>query len=380
MLRIWLLVVAIVVGATSMSHAVYTETDVETLSREFDEALGLKRRIVSAGQPHGAYVAHPENGWVNPGALPASKLRGFETAGSYEQINAGKVRSHAGNVRVKGQYRRVAAQVEARGGAAYATANQHSDDEQVIGTLELRPSLAVDLSGIGLKGFSLGAATSIPIRQGEYYKGNREARRLDAELHVQQKHEVSIGLHWRGGEDDWFMTGAMATDAQSVVSGSSVHLTKRLVEGEGGEEFTVIDVKTTNDSVNARERTARAGVSVEPLVPLVANGSERSQAIRQAVRISTDTSYEEAKLSNRKKDSEVVQHITLDLLLPDVWNPIASIAKPAVGGSINTKGEKFVVAGIHSGPFQCQGTYGATNSMDGKAALWGATCGVGFRF
>lgn len=332
------------------------ESDVE-LSRLCDEALGLKIRIGGLARPQGAVATLPGDS-ENPAALPARMLRGeaaTDIAGTYEQAALRKgVTAHGATSRavVKGKHGALA--VEGRYGVA-VTEPQSSNETQVVMQLgEVEFAAALNLGIIDLPGVNVGASVAVPWRT-DYVNASFARQRLTGAT-VREQHDVKVGAYWEGGQHNWLAAGLIVGNEQSVVSLNSTAMESVNITDETGQGAVVTTPVTRTMREEANIWSVRTGMSALVLTPFL---DDDHLPASRALRFSTDTEVTTLNVGGGEGDEDVTQHVTLDLLLPDAYNPVRGYLAPQLSASANTQGGWNTSAQVNLADFLLLGgTYG----------------------
>jgi hypothetical protein len=227
----------------------------------------------------------------------------------------------------------------------------------------VRLAAAVDLGrAVGIDGLAIGLLGTVPGTTSDLrftINGTRVAKARD-------DHEVdlTLGVHWRGGRQDWFMAGAF-------VNGIRNHSTL--------EQLGVTEHGTTNAWF------ARVGLSLLPFMPLgLADGATPAADVLGSVRLGADVEHRNIAVPGEGASVESRGYFGGDArLLPDAWNPVARFMRVLVIAGVDTSGGWGVGPGLYgTGPLEflyCNlGTSSRplVDTLGDRVTVWTANCAV----
>ncbi len=288
-------------------------------------------------EARGSFAADPY-GIYNPGVLAvgaaAHMSRGVILSGSYYDLDVGGVDGDIGVGAVTFAYEPLVFQVaivyaEARGAVRPLPGVDMSFRTRVV-----RLAAGIDAGRVlGLRGLSVGLAGVVP--------GTKSDLRLKAggatfvESTETRAVEIIPGIHWRTGEQDWFMTGAF------------LDATRNDLSAHGTDPITGSPLRRSG-TINTW--FARVGISVLPFVPLGLTEGDlpRAQWLRR-LRIGTDVEYRNISVPDEPGEQVTIAYFGADgPLLPDALNPLADWVLPWFIGGVDTRGD--CDAGSHGDP------------------------------
>jgi hypothetical protein len=231
----------------------------------------------------------------------------------------------------------------------------------------LRLGAAIDLDrALGIPGLSVGLLGEVP--------GTTTDLRVTAGHLVlargTEHHEVNLtlGAHWRGGRDQWFMAGALVNPVRN---------------------------STTTEILGVRQHGttdawfARAGLSILPFVPLgVADGPSPLAELLHEVRLAGDGEHRNLSVPGEGTRTQWIGYFGADArLLPDAWNPLSRWVRFTLIGGVDTDRGWGLGGGIiGNGPleaFSCNPAYSSrtlTPVLGERTNVWAATCAVALPF
>jgi hypothetical protein len=296
-------------------------------------------------EARGSYVADPA-GAYNPATLAVLAAlylpRGFVASGSYYAVDIGAVETQIGVGVATATWLPFALQAAAVYADADGGVRPLPGVEMTFRTRAVRLSVAMDAEEtLGISGLSLGLAGVVPgttsdLRlqmQGFTFVQSEERREL----------ELVPGIHWRGGEQEWFMAGAY------------LDVLRNYVESTGLDPISgaMLHRHATNNIW-----FARAGVSLLPLVPLgFADGTSPRAEWSRWLRVGVDVEYYNLAVPDEEFTQGAIAYFGVDgPLVPDAWNPLAAWVRPWILGGVDTRGGWGVGAGLYGqGPLRFLG-------------------------
>ncbi|MFN8544427.1 MAG: hypothetical protein U0807_09480 [Candidatus Binatia bacterium] len=317
-------------------------------------------------EARGSYAADPF-GWTNPATLPVGVLgyvqRGVIASPSYFRLNVGRVAADIES----GTITAIASPFVAAATVVYAEAE---GTPRSLPGLDLRLRLptvrlavGADLDRwLGVKGLAVGLLGELP--------GTTTDLRLAAGgttfVHGREDHEINLtgGVHWRGGRDDWFMAGAFLN---GIRNRSTVEIGPARQRGTTDAWF------------------ARGGVSLLPFVPLGLAGGEGPVAEwLGAIRLGADVEHRNIAAPGEGARIQSLGYFGLDVrLLPDAWNPVARWVRVYAVGGVDTDRGWGIGPGLYgNGPLEflsCNPAYSSrplSPSFGDRVDIWTATCSV----
>lgn len=303
-------------------------------------------------EARGAFAADPY-GVYNPAAMTAGAARdlprGLVTSGSYYHLDVGAVDADIGVGVATLVWEPVAVQVASAYVEAEGAVRPIPGVDMTFRTRAVRLAVALDAErALGVRGLSLGLGGVLPgttsdlrlTMRGRTFVRSEERREL----------ELIPGLHWHGGERDWFMAGAF------------LDVLRDYVESIGVDPLTGVPL---HRHATANVWFARAGVSILPAVPLgLADGDSPPAAWAGALRIGIDVEYRNLAIPDEAAVDGTTAYMGVDaLLVPDAWNPLRGWVRPWVIGGVDTTGGWGAGVGLYGrGPLQFLGCNQAYSS------------------
>jgi hypothetical protein len=287
------------------------------------DLTGLNLCLYGDCEARGTYAADPY-GWANPATMPVGVLpymqRGALLGGAYFRLNAGGVGANIISGTGAAVWSPVVIAVTGVTASGDGTADSLPGVDLTLKLASVRLLAGVDLErAFGWTGVSAGLTADVPGTSSDV----TFAAPGFPPITSHEDHELNLtgGLHWRGGTRQWFMAGA-------------------LVNGLANPSETEVAGLQRSGTTNAW--FARAGVSLQPLVPLgLAEPVDDALVARWlgTLRLATDVEYRNISVPDEGTRSETVAYFGGDVpLLPDAWNPISGWLRAWVVGGIDTQG------------------------------------------
>ena len=317
-------------------------------------------------EARGAFAADPY-GWTNPATMPAGTFpflsRGAFLSGTYYRINVGRIGVNLEDVSITGALSPFVFSVTPIYADGSGALRDPAGVDMSIRTRSVRLAAAVDLErAVGVDGLAIGLLGTVPGTTSDLrftINGTRVAKAWD-------DHEVdlTLGVHWRGGRQDWFMAGAF-------VNGIRNHSTL--------EQFGVTEHGTTNVWF------ARFGLSLLPFTPLgLTDGGTPAADFLGSVRLGADVEHRNIAVPGEGASVESLGYFGGDArLLPDAWNPVARLMRVLVIAGVDTSGGWGVGPGLYgNGPLEflyCNlGTSSRplVDTLGDRVTVWTANCAV----
>jgi len=359
------LVVSLAAGCVANATAQEIGTDV----------AGLNLCLYGDCEARGAYAADPF-GMANPGTLPVGVLtyvsRGVFVSGSYFRLNAGGV-----GVNIESPSLTVALDpwvfqvnvVQADGeGGADSFPGVHLD----LRTTMVRLAAGVDLgrTRLGLKGLSVGLLAGVPGTTSDLSGTFGGVTVADSH----EDHEVGLapGIHWRGGQGDWFNVGTFMNVERH-------HETQQVLDPA---TFT-----TTQRHGTSNAWFLRAGLSLVPAVPLgISKGNAPLNEWCREFRLAADVEYRNLSPLAEGTRSAQAGYFGADArVVPDAWNPLVDYLRVYVIGGVDTNGGWGIGAGLYGNGvmefLSCNPAYSSrplAESLGDRVDIWAATCSIAF--
>jgi hypothetical protein len=323
-------------------------------------------------EARGTYAADPY-GVYNPALMVVGAARhmprGIAVSGSYYDFGIGAVDGDIGLGVATLTWLPVALQVAAGYVGAAGGVRSLPGIDMRFHTSVVRLAAAVDAERtLGLRGLSLGLAGVVP--------GTTSGLRLSTGsmtiLHAEEHRDLELvpGVHWRGGEDDWFMVGGFLDVLRNGVDSSGLDpLTGEMLHTEGTSNVWF----------------ARVGTSVVPAVPLgLARRTSAGSQWASMVRLGIDIEYRNISVPNEQLEAGTTAFFGVDgPLLPDAWNPLATWVRPWILGGVDTRGGWSLGAGLYGqGPLRFLGCNQAYSSrplvefLGDRVNVLAVTCSV----
>ncbi len=323
-------------------------------------------------EARGSFAADPY-GIYNPGVLAVGAAsfmpRGVILSGSYYDLDVGGVDGDIGVGAVTFAYEPLVLQVATVYAEARGAVRPLPGVDMSFRTRVVRLAAGIDAGRVlGLRGLSLGLAGVVP--------GTKSDLRLKAggmtfvESTETRAVEIIPGVHWRSGEQDWFMAGAFLDATRNDVSAHGV------------------DPVTGNPlrrSGTLNSWFARVGISLLPFVPLglTEGDAPRAQWLR-GLRLGTDVEYRNISVPDEPGEQVTIAYFGADgPLLPDALNPLADWVLPWLIGGVDTRGGWGVGAGAYGqgwlAPIGCNLAWSSrplTEFLGDRVEALAATCSV----
>jgi len=341
------------------------------------DIAGLNLCLYGDCEARGSYAADPF-GWVNPATMPVGILkyvpRGAFFSASYYRLTAGGVGVDIESPSLSFAAAPFVFQVT----GAYAEGG--GQPRSLPGMdLDLRASIvrvaaAVDLDQVlPMRGWAIGLMGALPVGKSDLTLSLDDGFQL-AESTGERDLDLTLGAHWRGGERDWFMAGALVNGIRSPVESEEID-------------------PTTGEAYHAHGTTnvwfVREGVSVLPFVPLgLATGTEAVAEWLGEMRFGIDLAQTSIAVPSEGARQTNVGYFGLDArVVPDAWNPIARYMRAVLIAGVDTDAGWGIGAGFYgNGPLEflsCNPAYSSrpiANSLGDRVDIWAATCAVAIAF
>lgn len=321
-------------------------------------------------EARGAYAADPL-GWTNPGTLPVvlkDVPRGIAGSGTYYRVHAGDVAADLGAGIVTAAYEPFMFQ-------AAVIYGDGSGSPRHLGGVNMRFKLrtialgaAADLGKLSrmVPGLSLGAIVALPITEHDLDLASGGVPLVTANEH--RGTDVTVGAHWRGGDEEWLMLGAFVNGIRNELEQQTLDL------GTG----TVLESEATNNAW-----FARAGLSIAPAVPLeVAKHSGLVGEWLGSARLAADVAYANLTVPGEGNDQRTVGYFGIDVpLIPERWNLLARWLRPTAIVGIDTDAGWGTDVGLQGMDalawLSCNPAYSSrplAKSLAKRVDIWAATC------
>jgi hypothetical protein len=333
------------------------------------DLAGLNLCLYGDCEARGAYAADPY-GWVNPATLPVGTLpyvpRGAFVSGSYFRLNAGDVSADVES----GTLTAAIAPFVLQANAVYAEASGQPRALPIdlsFRTRFIRLAAAVDLDRTALRvpGLSVGVLGSLPVTNSNLHLS---ANGLPLVLTTEDRHvDLTVGLHWRGGERNWFMAGAFVNAVSDPVATDAIDL-------------ATLQSVTSHGTTNAW--FTRAGLSLLPFVPLgLVDGWAAGEWLAE-VRLASDVALASITVPGEGTRQSETGYFGVDArILPDAWNPLSRHLRFYWIGGVDTDGGWGEGIGLYgNGPLDwlsCNPAYSSrpiATSLGHRVDVWSATC------
>jgi hypothetical protein len=300
----------------------------------------------------GTYAADPY-GLYNPATMTVATLRhvprGVVLSGSYFHLDIGGTDGDVEVGVVTFAWEAIAFQVATAYAEIEGPVRELPGVDLHFRTRAVRLALGVDGERtLGLRGLSLGIAGIAP--------GTTSDTRLEIGgstfVKATETRDVNVvpGLHWRGGEKEWFMIGAF------------LDATRNGVDMQGLDPVTGTPLRR---SATVNTWFARVGVSLLPLVPLglAGDGTPIAQWLG-AVRLATDVEYANLSVPDEGSKRGATAFFGFDApVLPDALNPLRRWLRVVALGGVDTRGGWGLGAGLYGqGPLSFVGCNPAFSS------------------
>jgi hypothetical protein len=327
-------------------------------------------------EARGSYAADPF-GMANPGTMPVALLylpRGVWVNNSYFRVNVGGLGVDIESPGVTLAAEPWVAQVS----VIYAEGNggvrslPGVDASLRIRTIRLAGAVDLGHTALHLTGLSVGFLAALPVTSSDLRLSTQGFTFFDSH----GNHEIGLtpGVHWRGGERDWFEVGAFVDAERSQ---------------ETIDETDLVTFETVRQRAKSNAWFGRAGLSLLPFVPtgLAEAPSALGEFLNQ-VRMGADLEYRNITVPDEPTLSREKGYFGLDApLLPDAWNPVSHYMRPYIIGGVDTDAGWGLGAGLYgNGPlefFSCNPAYSSrplAKSLGDRVDVWAATCAVAVPF
>lgn len=333
---------------------------------------GLGLCLYGDCEARGAYAADPY-GWVNPATLPVGTLPyvpcGAFLSGSYFRLNVGGVGANIESGTVTVALSPVVLQVNGVYGEASGTPDSVPAD-LTFRTRFVRLAGAIDLdrTPVRIPGLSVGLLGSLPVTSSDLTLSTNGTAlvRTSEDRDV----DITLGLHWRGGEREWFMTGAFVNAVSDPVTTDTLNP----VTGQAA---------TDHGSTNAW--FGRLGVRLLPFVPLglAAPVTPAGEWLGE-VRLAADAAVANISVPGESTVQRETGYFGADVrVLPDAWNPLSEYLRLYWIGGVDTDGGWGEGLGLYgNGPLEwlsCNPAYSSrplAPSFGTRVDIWSANCSV----
>jgi hypothetical protein len=336
------------------------------------DTTGLNLCLYGDCEARGTYVADPY-GWPNPATMPVATLpyvtRGGFFSGSYFRLNVGSIGADVGSATVTVAATPLVLQVNTLYAESTGSVRSLPGVDLQSRTRVVRLAAAVDLDrAMNLRGFSIGLIGAVPATESDSRLSQSGFTFLTAK--EQRDIDLTLGLHWRGGTRDWFMSGALLNALRDHVTSEGVDLATGAPLRQTG---------TTNAWF------ARAGVSLLPLVPAgLAEGASPAAELAGELRMAVDMEHKNIAVPSEGSRKDYTAYFGLDArIAPDAWNPAAHYMRLYGITGVDTGGGWGLGLGIYgNGPLQlasCNPAYSSrplAPSLGHRVNIWSATCSI----
>jgi hypothetical protein len=362
-IRIWVLL-CVLTGTGSLGSVALAQkigTDI----------AGLNLCLYGDCEARGAYAADPF-GWANPGTLPVLALpylpRGVLLSPGYFRLTAGGV-----GIDVETGTVTVAAdpwlfQINAIYAEGAGAVRSMPGVDLSLRTRNVRLAAAIDLgrSALHLSGLSMGLLFGVPVMGSDLHLTAGGFTLVDS----REDHEIELtpGIHWRGGEREWFGVGA-------VMTAVSNHVTASLTDPAS--------LITTQQRGTSNAWFPRVGVSILPSVPFgLAEQSSPVGELLGELRLAADVEHQNISVPGEGTRRRDTGYFGVDArLLPDAWNPVSDYLRVNVIAGVDTEAGWGLGAGLWgNGAWEflsCNPAYSSrprAKSLGDRVDVWSATC------
>ena len=340
------------------------------------DIAGLNLCLYGDCEARGSYAADPF-GWVNPATMPIYILKyvphGAFMSGSYYHLNAGGLEADIESPSLSFAAAPWVFQITGVYAEGSGSARRLPGMDLSLRSRIMRLAAGVDLDQVlPMRGWAFGLMGALPVGTSDLHASVDGFRVVESE--EGRDLDLTCGLHWRGGERDWFMAGALVNGIRNDL------------------ETDEIDPATL--SASHREGTSNAwfvrqGVSVLPFVPLgLANGEDPLAEWLGEIRLAADLAHINIAVPSEGARREEIAYFGADArLVPDAWNPIARFMRVVVIGGIDTEAGWGIGTGLYgNGPLEflsCNPAYSSrpiAKSLGDRVNIWAATCAVAVPF
>jgi len=337
------------------------------------DLAGLNPCLYGDCEARGSYAADPF-GWTNPATMPGAILRYFPrgafASGSYYRLNAGGFAADIESPSLSLAYDPFVFQAT----GVYAEGHGYADSlpgvHLKLRTSIIRLSVGADLDHVlPMRGWAVGLMVALPgvgSSKLDLSSGGFEFSKSQEDRDV----DLTFGLHWRGGEEYWFMAGAFVNGIRNDSKTTAV------------DPLTSAEL-TTHGTTNAW--FVREGVSVLPFVPLGLTSGTRSTAewLRE-IRLGMDLEQTNISVPGEGTRARDRAYFGLDArLLPDAWNPVSRFVRFVLITGADTAGGWGMGIGLYgNGPLSflsCNPAYSSrpsARSLGDRVDIWAATCAI----
>jgi len=340
------------------------------------DIAGLNLCLYGDCEARGSYAADPF-GWVNPATMPVGILkyvpRGAFVSGSYYRLNAGGMGVDIESPSLSFAVAPWVFQVTGVYAEGSGWARGLPGMDVSLRTSIVRLAAAVDLDRVlPMRGWSLGLMGALPVGESDLrlsLDGFQVAKSTeDRDL------DLTLGIHWRGGERDWFMAGALANAIRNDVEST---------------EVDPATLATSHDHGTTNVWFVREGVSILPFVPLgLATGTDALAEWLGEMRLGIDLAHSSIAVPSEGARQTNVGYFGLDArVLPDAWNPIARFMRVVLIAGVDTDAGWGLGAGFYgNGPLEflsCNPAYSSrpiAKSLGDRVDIWAATCALAISF
>lgn len=305
-------------------------------------------------------------GWTNPATLPAGTLpiasRAIVGSGTYYHVKAGDVGGDIGAGIATVLLDPWVLQFIGVYGEAEGTVRRLSPVEASLRTktIALAAGLDTGRADFGPKGLSIGLSVALPVTENTIVLstlGNELARgEEDREI------DITGGVHYRAGRQDWFMFGAYVNGISNRLTATTAGISS---EGSSNVWFS------------------RLGFSLLPGLPLTSEQTAgASKEWLSAIRIAADLAHVDIAVPGEGSERRTVGYFGVDTpLVPDRWNPLRRLVRPTLIVGIDTDagwGAGATLQGIGELAFlSCNPGYSSrpiAKSLGDRFNVWAATC------
>ena len=360
------IIVLVTVLASDAAHGQKVGTDI----------AGLNLCLYGDCEARGSYAADPF-GWVNPATMPVAILkyvpRGAFVSASYYRLNAGGLEADIESPSLSFAaapwvFQITGAYAEGRGPARSLPGMDLNLRSRIV-----RLSVGVELDRVlPMRGWAVGLMGALPVGTSDLHASIDGFRVVESE--EDRGLDLTFGLHWRGGERDWFMAGAFVNGIRNDLE---------------TDEIDPATLSPSHDESTSNAWFVREGVSVLPFVPLgLADGTCPLAEWLGEIRLGVDLAQVNITVPSEGTRRDEVAYFGLDArLVPDAWNPIARFMRVVVIGGVDTDGGWGIGPGLYgNGPLEflsCNPAYSSrpiAKSLGDRVNIWAATCAVAVPF
>jgi|GEM_PF-1195473 len=326
-------------------------------------------------EARGSYAADPY-GWTNPATIPVAILkflpRGASASGGYFRLSAGAFAADIESHSVSLAYEPFVFQATLVMAQGQGIADTLPGVHLKLSSSLVRLSLGVDLDHVlPMRGWAIGWVTSLPGTGSAQMKSSVGGFKVSDSTDDRDV-DLAFGLHWHGGEKDWFMAGAFVNGLRNDSKVTDF------------DPFTGVEL-TTHRTTSAW--FIREGVSMLPFVPFgMTEGMSPLAEWLKEIRLGIDLEQTNISRSPEEAATRERGYFGVDWrVLPDSWNPASRFLRFVLIAGTDTAGGWGLGLGLYgNGPlsfFTCNPAYSSrpiARSLGDRADIWAVTCAVAF--